>query len=420
MVFRRSALVFAVVLLALIASGEGSRNEDEGKLGLGGSVEVRKGSKSSGGGGGVSSSKGSTSSSSSSSTSKTSTGTSSTSSSKASTFSTKVNKSTQNAPRTPSLTSSFVRAPTRFSSTSSTSTAGFRAFYVVAIVMAVSGSSSRRSCGSNEYRYGSRCRICSSETCPVGQYRVECSRHNDGYCKPCTNKPEGYEYTEPGNNNDCANIECPAEGCVDDFAGDTTEVDLTFNMDVPVSGTQFSAVDDRYKGSLTGLAVEDRYKGSVSGLVDGSDVSFSASEVAMNSQDGVSFGASTTRRALPSPAEAQLALAAGNQIRAASNESCGEDPSNTTTAVEVTVTVKTTMEKMTKTWEKLSGYAINEALSNACLPPALVSYNEEASESGSPELAYSCTPALDPQAGIALSTASVPPFAAIATAFFWA
>lgn len=38
-------------------------------------------------------------------------------------------------------------------------------------------------------------------------------------------------------------------------------------------------------------------------------------QVAMNSQDGVSFGASTTRRALPSPAEAQLALAAGNQIR---------------------------------------------------------------------------------------------------------
>ena len=41
--------------------------------------------------------------------------------------------------------------------------------------------------------------------------------------------------------------------------------------------------------------------------------------------------------------------------------------------MQVKVSVSTTMAKMTETWDKLSGYAINEALATACLPPARVS-----------------------------------------------
>jgi hypothetical protein len=299
--------------------------------------------------------------------------------SKTTSFSTKVNKSTQKSPRSPSSSSTFRGGPLRYNAGATRSIAGFRGYYFIGAWFLLSGSSRRYRCGENEFRYGSHCRKCSTIECPVGQYRVECSMHNDGYCKPCTNKPSGegelsaetHEYTEPGNNNNCAYEACPMDQCPDDFADDESAVSIQFNMDVPAEENEWGGFEDRYRENLQGLVAPG-----------GSSVALGATAVSIDSIAGVTAPAEMEeRRALPQGAHRQA-----DAVRA-TNESCEAVTSNSTTgAVKVSVTVQTTMDKIDATWAKLNEYAINEALAAACLPPAVVYYDTSAGERALPHL----------------------------------
>jgi hypothetical protein len=62
--------------------------------------------------------------------------------------------------------------------------------------------------GTTYYQSSDSCVTCTTSSCPVGQYRVPCTRYSDATCVPCTNtKPANSIYTTAGvpyNANTCA------------------------------------------------------------------------------------------------------------------------------------------------------------------------------------------------------------------------
>lgn len=42
------------------------------------------------------------------------------------------------------------------------------------------------------------CRSCSTDACPIGQFRTVCDPYNDGYCTACTNLPIDSYWITPG------------------------------------------------------------------------------------------------------------------------------------------------------------------------------------------------------------------------------
>jgi hypothetical protein len=66
-------------------------------------------------------------------------------------------------------------------------------------------------CNTGFYRNSGTCGVCSTSTCPTGQYRTLCRSDSDSQCRSCTNVPSNGVYVGPGNVNDP--LSCPT-ACV--------------------------------------------------------------------------------------------------------------------------------------------------------------------------------------------------------------
>eukprot|EP00802_Teleaulax_amphioxeia_P008837 Tamp_08848.p1 GENE.Tamp_08848~~Tamp_08848.p1 ORF type:complete len:421 (+),score=49.22 Tamp_08848:188-1450(+) len=109
---------------------------------------------------------------------------------------------------------------------------------------------------------GRSCRVCSDWECPIGQYRSTCTAHTDSYCKKCTNAPAAtaevrYEYTAPGNDNDCEyKAVSPAESMEGDLGGfeGTEPAKLVMFLELPVGKEEFLRIADPVKQALAATA----------------------------------------------------------------------------------------------------------------------------------------------------------------------
>mmetsp|Transcript_32363 Transcript_32363/g.50418 ORF Transcript_32363/g.50418 Transcript_32363/m.50418 type:complete len:242 (-) Transcript_32363:1076-1801(-) len=187
----------------------------------------------------------------------------------------------------------------------------------------------------------------------IGQYRVECSRYNEAYCKACTNKPEGdnFQYTEPGNGDECAYQDCGGP-CVE--GGDpNTQATAEFYVEMPVTQEEFGNVEARYVGALVDVSGLD--ENSVRTLEVESGLLVGNRQL---SGDRRNNNSSNTTEALTEALD-----------------SCSNEMPEHTEFVRVLTEINTTEDKIPQLWEKLTAYNVAVKFSELCLPPPLVDYS---------------------------------------------
>jgi len=119
------------------------------------------------------------------------------------------------------------------------------------------------SCNTGYFRFGSDCRPCSSDPCPVGQYRIPCTEGTNSYCTLCTNKPNTSDlvYYTPGNDNDCLYMSCNEDLCPSYTSNEP--VNISFILEFPVSQSDFQASQTRITDTLSGVGSVPRSAVSV-------------------------------------------------------------------------------------------------------------------------------------------------------------
>ena len=239
-----------------------------------------------------------------------------------------------------------------------------------------------------KFEYGIGCRKCSDWMCPIGQYRTACSRHSDSYCVPCTNKPSGnvtkenYEYTSPGNNNDCEFTKCSEAGDLCSRTTDTTPAQIVFFAEMPLSKKGFMAISDSYKKAIQqlvpGLGVQvgdveelpqdtfvrrgmwlPWFRNAESGSRGGGDVTRGeASTAGVGQQEGNQ--GQRRQQGVETQAECANAMCTG-----------------TGPAVVVETTVSTSIKDIDNTWAALDEKSINSGLNAQSIPPAVIKFGPE-------------------------------------------
>jgi hypothetical protein len=238
-----------------------------------------------------------------------------------------------------------------------------------------------------KFEYGIGCRKCSDWMCPIGQYRTACSRHSDSYCVPCTNKPSGnvtkenYEYTSPGNNNDCEFTKCSEAGDLCSRTTDTTPAQIVFFAEMPLGKKGFMAISDSYKKAIQqlvpGLGVQ---VGDVEELPQNTFVRRGMLPWFRNAESGSRGGGDVTRG---EASTAGVGQQEGNQGQrrqqgAETQAECANAMcTGTGPAVVVETTVSTSMKDIDDTWDALNEKAINSGLNKQSIPPAVIKFGPE-------------------------------------------
>eukprot|EP00285_Hemiselmis_virescens_P002208 CAMPEP_0173414414 /NCGR_PEP_ID=MMETSP1356-20130122/84316_1 /TAXON_ID=77927 ORGANISM="Hemiselmis virescens, Strain PCC157" /NCGR_SAMPLE_ID=MMETSP1356 /ASSEMBLY_ACC=CAM_ASM_000847 /LENGTH=500 /DNA_ID=CAMNT_0014376597 /DNA_START=53 /DNA_END=1555 /DNA_ORIENTATION=- len=312
--------------------------------------------------------------------------------------------------------SSFRASPVSYSSSYGTrSSSGIRPFYIFAGAAAAGAlMGSRRGCSGDRYRFGNSCRQCSTDACPIGQYRTPCDSYNDGYCTACTGLASGRYWVTPGNGDNCqsepctidspcalcpTNTECPAVS--------TTPATASFFVETPVTLSQWNAD--------SGVAVKESIASAASPAgVTSSRITYSAVDEATLDPADVQAGMARRRRweaaatqarkllqsdaptatqedpGVPTPvgthgrrllqnateaaATTTTATAAPATTPAPAAEGCGAAPPDHDKYVVAVVDIATTEDKIEQLWQQLTEMNLNVALSGRCAPPASLGY----------------------------------------------
>jgi hypothetical protein len=195
--------------------------------------------------------------------------------------------------------------------------------------------------------------------------RVQCSPHNDAHCAMCTNKPEGNtRYIEPGNNNDCAWEQC--EGLCPALT-DTNEAVVVVDVLVPVDDAEFPAVEEGVRNGIADVA-----------QVPSSSIFF-AERVVRTHTETRHVNRSGDNEGVR---EAQRRLLADNEplneetldLTSIEEWSCSMPIPEHNKYLQLAVEITVTEDKVEALFDRLTGFAIAEAMADRCLPPVLLVY----------------------------------------------
>mmetsp|Transcript_49240 Transcript_49240/g.98762 ORF Transcript_49240/g.98762 Transcript_49240/m.98762 type:complete len:263 (+) Transcript_49240:3-791(+) len=205
--------------------------------------------------------------------------------------------------------------------------------------------------------------------------RVECSPHNDAHCTACTNKPEGNtQYTEPGNNNDCAWEECDGP-CPSISTNDEAVVAL--DVLIPVDDAGFPAVEEEVK---EGIATVGQVPSTSIIFAERVERTHTATRQTIAGGGGGEAPAPHAQRRLMEDANGTDSGITTNltmddvNLTSIEQWSCSVAIPDHDKYLQVAVEITVTEDQVSALWDRLTAFAVAEEMAERCLPPALLTY----------------------------------------------